>query len=286
MRIPRLRGVVLGGGYGRGEGGVFVEEGTGRKRLSNDLDFHVVAEEGIGAGGLRRIDGMLKPLAETWTGRLGIDVDFCPAKTPRRFLRDQERLMVQELIRGYVDVAGEKGEVLFGHLKRLDASALPWTEAVRLLVNRGAGLLLAGEEGRDRMFVARNLNKCVLGAGDARLIAEGAYRWRAEDRERLLGDELYSKALAWKFRPTLDAVCDREKAREVWLAAAKETGTKGVGRVSAYQAFRWIGRRGTLGKWRTLGLDPVVRIFDEMADILREGQSFPASLKKDWRIFN
>ena len=37
LAVPRLKGVVLGGGYGRGEGGVIVGA-DGRERLSNDLD--------------------------------------------------------------------------------------------------------------------------------------------------------------------------------------------------------------------------------------------------------
>ena len=48
LRIPRLAGVVLGGGYGRGEGGVmFGEWGTGKNagRLSNDLEVLRPAEE-------------------------------------------------------------------------------------------------------------------------------------------------------------------------------------------------------------------------------------------------
>ena len=64
MRIPRLWGIVLGGGYGRGEGGAI---GGG---LSNDLDFYVVAEEGAGSADLAAIDAALKPVSEKWTAKL------------------------------------------------------------------------------------------------------------------------------------------------------------------------------------------------------------------------
>ena len=51
LRIPRLAGVVLGGGYGRGEGGVRGEgrgkreegRGSAECRLSNDLDFFAIS---------------------------------------------------------------------------------------------------------------------------------------------------------------------------------------------------------------------------------------------------
>ena len=41
LRLPCLQAVVLGGGYGRGEGGVLHTPAGGR--LYNDLDFFVVS---------------------------------------------------------------------------------------------------------------------------------------------------------------------------------------------------------------------------------------------------
>lgn len=279
-RIPGLAGVVLGGGYGRGEGGVW-----GDGRLSNDLDFYGVSEAGVGAAALAGIAAALGEIGARWTEKLGVDADFC-VKTPWRLRHDQERLMVQELVRGYSDVAGKPGEELFAGVARREASALPWSEAVRLLVNRGAGLLMAQEESRGRRFAVRNVNKCILGAGDARLIARGAYRWRAEERAEALGEEAYSKALEWKFRPTEEGPCGWEEAREAWLAATKEVrGARKAGR-SAYQAVRWVTRRRTMGDWRTLGMDPVVRIWAAMEGAVRERRGLPAEMRKDWEIFN
>jgi len=206
LRIPRLLGVVLGGGYARGEGGVFDAEGSA-PRLSNDLDFYVVAEDGSSGAELAAIAAALRPVSEKWTARLGVDVDFSPPKTPWRIRHDEERLMIQELVHGYCDVAGRPGAELFRDVARRDPSALPAMEAVRLLVNRGAGLLLAAEPGAEPGFVARNINKAILGCGDARLIARGGYRWRAEERSEALGDPLYAAAVAWKFRPRPEPVC-------------------------------------------------------------------------------
>jgi hypothetical protein len=282
-RIPKLGGVVLGGGYGRGEGGVWEMPG---RLLSNDLDLYVVTEEGAGAGDIEAIARALAPIGERWTGKLGVDVDFCPPKTPWRLRHDQERLMVQELVHGYFDVAGKRGGELFAGVERREPSALPWTEAARLLVNRGAGLLLAREEGRDERFIVRNVNKCVLGAGDARLIARGRYRWAATERAEALGETAYSRALAWKFRPTAEGPCGWEEAREAWLGAVEEVRAAGGGRRSLYQAARWVARRRTIGSWRTLGEDPVERILDRMERVVRAGEAFPADLKRDWETFN
>ena len=285
LGLRQLGGVVLGGGYGRGEGGVFEGPEPGAVRLSNDLDFYAVSEEGASSADLARIEAALRPVGENWTARLGVDADFC-VKTPWRLYHDRERLMVQELVRGYCDVAGRSGAELFRAVERRGAGALPWSEAVRLLANRGAGLLLAREKERGAEFTVRNLNKCVLGAGDARLIARGDYRWAAEERAGALGDGLYSRALAWKFRPAPEGVCDWETARETWLAAAAEVRAAGRPRRSLREAVRWVARRRSAGAWRTLGFDPILRVFDGVEAAVRSRTDFPASLRRDWEVFN
>lgn len=290
LGLPALGGVVLGGGYGRGEGGVKTDPATGREGLSNDLDFYVVTTPGAGRADVERIDRRLGEVGRAWGGRVGIDVDFSPAKTPWRLRHDQARLMVQELVRGYADVAGRPGSELFAGVERREASELPWEEAVRLLVNRGAGLLLAREaaEGRERRegdFVPRNIAKCALGAGDARLIARRGYRWAAADRDAALGDPLYSRALAWKFRPAAEAPCPWEEAREAWLGALDEVRRAGRPRRSPVHAARWIARRRSAGAWRTFGFDPLVRILAGLEEAVRRGGGFPAALRKDWIVF-
>lgn len=280
LRVPGLAGVVLGGGYGRGEGGVKEDGG-----LSNDLDFFAVAEEGVSEKDAAAIGRALEPVAAKWTAELGVDVEFA-AKTPWRLRHDGRRLMVQELLRGHCDVAGASGTVLFRGVERRAAEALPWSEAARLLVNRGAGLLLAKEPGRDSEFVARNLAKCVLGAGDARLIVRHAYRWKAAERGQVLGDEGYSRALGWKFRPRTAPPCDWETARKAWLEAAEEVRAAGHPRRSVRQAVRWAVRRRSIGRWQTIGYDPVVRIFAELGRVVEARGNFPAALQKDWEIFN
>ena len=242
-------------------------------------------------------------------------MDFA-VKTPWRLKHDEERIMVQELVRGYFDVAGKKGEELFAGIARIDAAKLPWMEAARLLMNRGMGLLFAMVENgeswspklelekgkvplsnsnseleliRKRDFVNRNINKCVLGAGDARLVARHAYAWRAEERAKALGDALYSAAVEWKFRPRAEPVCDWEKAREVWLSSFGEVCDGSMGAKTARNlrnAVRWIVRRRSIGDLRTFALDPVVRVLDAVALHVRERRSIDDALMRDWKIFN
>ena len=289
LGVPRLQGVVLGGGYGRGEGGVRRSEPEGESALSNDLDFFAVTEERTAAAEIAAIGAALEPVSRRWTDRLGIDVDFT-VRTPWRLRHDQTRVMIQELIHGYFDVAGKKGAEMFRGIENRPPSAFPWSEAVRLLVNRGVGLLLAAERRSTDDFVLRNINKCILGAGDALLIARGNYRWKAADRAAALGDSLYSAALDWKFRPQTRGVCDWETAQGVWLkaveaviAAGRRTGAM---RRTPYQAVRWIVRRRTVGDWRTFGYGAVVRILLKLVGTVRNRHPLLPSLRRDWEIFN
>ena len=329
--IPRLAGVVLGGGYGRGEGGVReckvesvkckVEEGRGKReegrgsdecRLSNDLDFFAITEDGVPeAETIAAIGEALKPVSEKWTKKLGVDVDFA-VKIPWRLKHDEERIMVQELVRGYFDVAGKKGEELFSGITKIDAAKLPWMEAARLMMNRGMGLLFAkckvesakckadgasAVERRmsdaDRAFINRNINKCILGVGDAFLVSRGLYRWRAEDRAAALkaqGDNgLYARAVEWKFRPAEEPVCDLETARETWLNGYMEV-IAAVGdddcRRTLRNAARWLVRRHSIGEIRTFALNPVVRILEAVKRHVRDWSVPDDSLMRDWEIFN
>ena len=288
LAVPRLQGVVLGGGYGRGEGGVF-DLPDGSQRLSNDLDFFAVTEKGASGRDIRAVADALAPVSEKWTAKLGIDVDFV-VRTPWRMRHDQERVMIQELMHGYFDVVGKTGEEMFVEIERRPPSAFPWSEAARMLMNRGVGLVLATEPERDMTFIVRNINKCVLGAGDARLIARGAYAWRAEDRAAALGEELYTAAVAWKFRPRAESVCDWETARALWLDAVEEvmeTGRRaGALRRSLYQAARWVVRRRTLGNLRTFGQVAAARLLRALAEVVRARGALSPSLRRDWEVFN
>ena len=202
--LPGFAGLVLGGGYGRGEGGA-----TAAHRLYNDLDLFVFLDAPEAA--FPSFAQRLAPVAAAFTARLGVDVDFT-LRTAARLRRDGRRLMVQELLRGHValdpadfDLAAWSG------VRPRAAADLPAGEAARLIMNRGMGLefarrRLAANGGRADAFVLRNLNKAVLGAGDARLIAEGRYAWRLDAREAALGDDAaYARACAFKRRPTDDA---------------------------------------------------------------------------------
>lgn len=287
--LPGFAGLVLGGGYGRGEGGV----APGR-RLYNDLDLFVLLDAPEAA--FPRLAAALAPVAAAFGRRLGLDVDFA-LRTAARLRHDERRLMVQELLRAHVvlDPAGFDLAAWSG-ARRHAAADVPAGEAARLLMNRGMGLELARRRlrangGRADGFVLRNVNKAVLGAGDARLVAEGRYAWRLADREAALGDAAYAQACAFKRRPSDDpaAVATWDAARAAWRAAADALFARRgreLRRRSLGQLARWIARRRTLGAPATLGMDCTVRVLEALRACAARADGVPPAVERDWEVFN
>jgi len=211
-----LRALVLGGGYGRGEGGVSVRQG--RELPFNDYDWFVV----VNGMPRRRRAAYARRLREAGmrlSAAFGVDVDFSSPKTIGELRRMPFTLMWTALRLGHLVALGDTN--VMSAYPHADIGKLPFEEVLRLLTNRGMGLLLA----RDRLagppggsadcdFVARNIHKASLAAGDALLVVHGAYdhsyRRRAEAFSRLsarsdvaafgMGD-LYAAAVRYKLRP-------------------------------------------------------------------------------------
>ena len=196
--------VVLGGSYARGEGGVRAEREKGL--LFNDLDLFVFAEKKVPDG-----EKILKALAEKYHKILHIDVDFSRIMPPSVLRKDGRRLMMQELKRNYVLVAGK--DLIAEYLPELPAEKIPFEEAFRLLLNRGMGLFFAAEKmaenSDDGDFILRNIYKAVLGAGDAILIRNHRYCWKIAERSAVINSldiaeewkALYQQAVCYKRTP-------------------------------------------------------------------------------------
>ena len=196
--------VVLGGSYGRGDGGVRQDKENGM--LYNDLDFFVFARRQDASGA-----EVLDALAEKYENELKVDVDFSAVMTVKDIKNNASRLMMQELKRGYHLVSGV--DLLEQYLPEIQPENLPFSEACRLILNRGMGLLFAGEKiannSDETDFILRNVYKAILGAGDAMLIARNMYRWKISDRLELIEKsdmpeiykELYREAVEFKRAP-------------------------------------------------------------------------------------
>ena len=195
---------VLGGSYGRGDGGVRLDRENGI--LYNDLDFFVFARQRSAED-----EKLLKEIAEKYEHLLKVDVDFSAIMSVQDIKNNSARLMMQELKRGYYLVYGE--DLLQEYLPEIPSEKLPFSEACRLLLNRGMGLLFAGEKifnkSDETDFILRNIYKAVLGSVDAMLIAEGNYRWKLDERLAFVEASdlpsewkaLYSEAVDFKRSP-------------------------------------------------------------------------------------
>lgn len=267
-----LIALVLGGGYGRGEGGVVRVNGI--EQPYNDLDFALVVKR------KRAVPWeVLAVISEKYAAELAIHVDFSRPLTLRDIEHWPHWLMWFDLLNGHIVLAGPS-DVLTARAPAALRQPLPVIEATRLLLNRGAGLLWAlrvvrgVEPPPDADFVRRNYYKCALALGDALLIAHQRYatpyRGRDERLAQLMRDSdevaafelasLYGTALAFKFCPDeapegeLDETQLRRLAQQwgsVFLHV--EQRRTGLAWPSLAGYTRWRGLREpeqhTLSKW-------------------------------------
>ena len=199
--------LVLGGGYGRGEGGVMKErDGVG---FSNDLDYFLFDDAPADA----RLVAWCRQIERAESAALGVDVEIKCLRADS--LGDPSRsMMFADLVAGHVVVAGDGG-FLTRLRSQLDFSRIAPEEATRLLWNRGSGLFFArcrmGDDA-ELAFVIRNHAKVKLALGDAWLCLHGQYSPLCRDRAtRLATMELppelaglrhwHAEGVAFKFRP-------------------------------------------------------------------------------------
>lgn len=192
-----LKAVALGGGYGRGEGGVW--KTNAGDRPYNDLEFYVFARGNRLWQDYRR-GPALRDLGEKLSSEAGVHVEF-KIESAARLRRSPVSMFSYDLVAGHRIVFG--GESIFdGCRHHLDVTKIPLAEATRLLCNRCSGLLLAGEmlnelTGEAADFVGRNLAKARLALGDAVLTAFGQYHWSVQERYRRLSALSIPEGAPW-----------------------------------------------------------------------------------------
>ncbi|MBW1779235.1 MAG: hypothetical protein JRL30_00660 [Deltaproteobacteria bacterium] len=205
--------LILGGGYGRGEGGVIRVDGV--EQPYNDLDFTLVVKR------KRTVPfDTLNAISAQYEKEIRIDVDFSRPLTLHDIKTWPRWLMWYDLLHGHMVIKGPT-DILTAHAPATLNQPLPAIEATRLALNRGAGLLWALrvargiEKGPDPDFTRRNYYKCILAMGDALLIAHHCfatpYRGRDDRLTHLCKDSsdvaafklkrLYHQALRFKFQP-------------------------------------------------------------------------------------
>lgn len=193
----RLQAMLLGGGYGRGEGGVLREDGTDLPY--NDLEFFVFISGPVPLSD-RRFRAGFDEMGHRLTEELGIEVEF-KLYSLERLAAGETTMFHYDLASGHKMVAdcgsATREQVLMACSSHLEAGKIPLHEATRLMMNRCTGLLYAerllraGAEafGPDEAdFILRNHAKLRLAMGDAVLTAQGRYHWSCQERHKLLSE--------------------------------------------------------------------------------------------------
>ncbi len=195
----RLEGVLLGGGYGRGEGGVL--ETADGDRPYNDLEFYVLMR---GSSWLneRKFRPALHHLAEKLIPEASIEVEF-KIISVQKLESSRITMHYYDLIAGHRRLWGGK-DLLRRCRHHRAANTLPLSEATRLLMNRSSGLLFSNSllerenfSSADADFVGRNQAKAQLAFGDVFLTAHGLYHASCRERNRRLRAFTPTQNIPW-----------------------------------------------------------------------------------------
>lgn len=226
--LPGFQLLLLGGGYGRGEGGLWQPDPATSPQLYNDLEFYIFVDRPTPAH-----HDWVRSEMETGHAETGIEIEF-------KILRDttlrkaRPSMFYYDLLAGHLVIAGDDSWLSTLPARLSDPAALPADEATRLLMNRGCSLLLcaqaaAGAFDLEPGFINRIAAKLHLALGDALLCTEGRYHWSCREREARLielptdiphGDQLrawHRDGVQFKLHPTLNP----QPAPE-WLPAITE----------------------------------------------------------------
>ena len=194
-----LQAIVLGGGYGRGQGGVL--KTSAGDQPYNDLEFYIFIH-GHRLWNQHRFASQLNHFGESISPAAGLHVEF-KIDSCKKLSRAPVTMFSYDLVTRHRIVFGRAD--LFANCRHhLDEKNIPVSEATRLLFNRCTGLLLAKEmlsqsslteEQSD--FIGRNLAKAQLALGDAFLTVFGQYHWDVRERGVRLRNMLAPELPGW-----------------------------------------------------------------------------------------
>jgi hypothetical protein len=194
-----LEGLLLAGGYGRGEGSVLQTEAGDLPY--NDLEFYAFLR-GAAWWNERRYAGLFHRLGEELASNAGVAVEF-KIISRSKLRHSPVSMFYYDLVLGHHRIKGGD-DLLNGCEHHREASHIQPAEATRLLMNRCTGLLLSRQRLRstsftlqDADFVERNLAKAQLAFGDVILTVHGQYHWSCLERQRRLKRLVSGNRLAW-----------------------------------------------------------------------------------------
>ena len=151
----------------------------GKEAPYNDFDLFVISRERIS------LSEKVLQITRKYEEQLGIEVDIGKPLTLDMIRGLPHQLMWQDLLESHKVIVGDP-KILSENAPSYLSENLPQVEALRLLLNRGSGLLQAilhcyagMQEANhvlpDQDFIRRNREKCTLAIGDSLLITHQLY---------------------------------------------------------------------------------------------------------------
>jgi hypothetical protein len=184
----RLEALLLGGGYGRGEGGVL--KNSGDDLPYNDLEFYLFLT-GPPQWNQIRHGKRLHHIAEQLTAEAGLEIEF-KLISFKQLRNSSVSMFHYDLVMGHRWIKGNE-ELLTRCEHHRMPDQIPLAEALRLLMNRCTGLLFSKERlhrenftDTEADFTGRNLAKAQLAFGDVFLAVHGQYHWSCRTRRERL----------------------------------------------------------------------------------------------------
>ena len=201
---PAVRALLLAGGYGRGEGGIFRTARKASPQLYNDLEFYLILRNGTS---LRAPTAWIQHQSHSGDEQLGIEVEF--KILHENALRNAHPSMFfYDLVAAHRFVAGSPDFIATLPARLQDPTLIPPEEATRLLFNRGAGLFFSkvalqrSDERLTNGFIERNHAKVRLALADAVLALNGQYHYSCRERHLRLSSRLD------QIPPDWDTLCE------------------------------------------------------------------------------
>jgi hypothetical protein len=249
---PGLEAIVLTGGFGRGEGALTREEGSPVLPF-NDFDFLLIGTRP------RVAPGVLRDLRISLSELLGVDFVDIGYIRSSQFRKAKPTIFLYDLVNGSKILRGSPN--VLKKVPSFASSDLPLSEATRLFLNRGIGLLytlVLLERGETGPALKKNAavawSKVVLAAGDGILLHKKLYHWSYVERMKRIreiarlsdvdGDFLETYRSAALFKLTADfAVLPTQDPAELCFEA----------RSMHEKYFRWVEQKRTLADitdWR------------------------------------
>ncbi len=179
LQKQEYRALVLLGGYGRGEGGVLVEDNQEKPHNNFDLILFTTDIPQLRLNELQEeLDAKVAGISDE-IGGIPIDISVMLAS---KLASSTGLIIWYDMRYGHKTILGDSQFV--PSMKKFDLDSIPGWDARNLLINRGSlllinDLLLENDniDEKEKRLVIKHAIKAIIGYGDALLFFHNRYNW-------------------------------------------------------------------------------------------------------------